>query len=167
MKKNEVTTEFLAYSAGFFDADGSVGVYFTKDTSCVRGGYYKLDVQIAQMFWMPIFLEWQQQWGGAVHRGQKNSWVWHIGSMPAASFLRSVLPYLRKKQEQARLAIKFQELSKHHGPSRPLTREEFTMQKAIGDALKEMKRSAETRPPKHLLARAEECFRQLRLGLWE
>lgn len=132
--------DFLVYSAGFFDADGSVGVYFNRNTKAMRGGQFRLVAQIHQALWMPILGEWFKRWGGRLGQGKGGNWKWMVRRREALAFLRDVLPYLRKKRDQARLAIEFQESMK---PGVSLSDAEFSWQKAVAEALKEMKRTSQ------------------------
>lgn len=153
--------QFLAYTAGFFDADGTVGIYWNK-----RNGYFLLTGTIVQSLWMPIFQDWQDRWGGwfYYYSGRKgNSWQWKTGSDGTAQFLKDILPWLRKKQDQAELAIKFQESRKKETY---ISGAQLEWQRAISDALKQMKRISEPAPAQ-LLERVKDqvaaLYRQLEL----
>jgi len=143
---------FLTYTAGFFDADGSVGVYFSKRKGPGHsfGGEFFLHMTLYQRQWMSIFQEWHDRWGGGLHprseKGERRGWEWHLVGHSALGFLKDVLPFLRKKREQARLAILFQERKAastlgNGGPGANMPLEEFEWRKGISDQIKALKRS--------------------------
>ena len=137
--------EFLNYTAGFFDADGTVGVYWHRDETSSRGGGLHLHAGITQKFYMPIFAEWQNRWGGSLVPSRKKhpSWKWDVSNHKALSFLEAICPFVRKKKGQVDLAIQFQRHKAARGSAPHLTNKEFAWQKTIAETMKEMKRSAD------------------------
>lgn len=142
--------EFLAYAAGFFDADGTVGVYRYTNKSTRAGYEFRLQTKIAQKLWLEAFLEWRGRWGGYLgsQKGSQggNYWRWQLYANDAAQFLEDVLPWLRNKHDQAELAIRFQSRKKSCG--RALSRAESEWQQAVSDAIKELKHTDKSTPPK-------------------
>lgn len=108
-----------AYVAGFFDGDGSVGIY--KNTSL---GYY-LRTQITQNIdtaSTALYEALQERWGGNV--GEQRTYTgrlkynWQVNGDLAVAFLRDIVPHLIIRKLQAELGIKWQE------GRAPLTRNE-------------------------------------------
>lgn len=128
--------EFLAYTAGFFDADGCVGIY-TKGEKGYSYPSFRLIVTITQKQWMSIFWDWKERWGGHFSDSSE-AWRWQIYSRGACQFLQDVLPHLRVKRDQAKLAIKFQQQMKNH--TGKLSDEERGQQRTMSEILKSMKR---------------------------
>lgn len=98
----------LSYVAGFFDGEGSIGIY--KNGS----GNYFLRTQMTQNInpvVTEVFTELHERWGGNLSlmrhdRYQRGTaYNWQLNGKRAADFLREVLPLLRLKREQAEVAI--------------------------------------------------------------
>ena len=156
---------FLAYTAGFFDADGTVGIYWTKRRDCLRGGHFSMRAGVTQKRWQGVFGEWQRRWGGTwfIHDGY---WRWGLRAKKAAVFLRDILPHLGGKAPQVKLALEFQRRMKPR-KGVPITDTELEYRRAVSEALKEMKQTAEEVPSEIL----EELERQTasphkQLELW-
>ena len=132
--------EFLVYTAGFFDADGSVGVYPHKYRNRPPSRYHLLRVSIAQMRHLPIFTEWVARWQGSLTGDKRGEWRWVVAAAQAKVFLEDILPFLRNKHPQAKLAIEFQQQKKPHRGGRRLSDEEAAYQKDVCTRLKAMKR---------------------------
>jgi|GEM_PF-5044181 len=157
--------EFLAYTAGFFDADGCVGVYGKKQPEYLRGRIFGLEIVICQKNWLPMFQKWHERWGGSLTPHPHTGWQWRLACRQAASFLRDILPYLQNKRDQAELAIEFQARKRQRG-STHLTDAEFEWQKAVSVALKEMKQTGGKAPVRWLertRGQVAELYRQLSL----
>ncbi len=96
------------YVAGFFDGEGSIGIYPDG-----RGRHH-LRTQLAQN----VTIESQElfealciEYGGNLsrdHNRRGTCFNWQLNSRPAADFLALHLPYLRLKKAQARLALMWQ-----------------------------------------------------------
>lgn len=115
-----VKVEFVVFSiewlAGFFDGEGSIGVYprnYSRDkTHC----YYVLVVSLAQSgkIGKTICDKLQNIYGGTVYLGKsktKPQWKWNISADKAQNFLYVLKPYLINKKEEAELGFVFQSLS--------------------------------------------------------
>ena len=110
----------LAWAAGFFDGEGSVGISFH---STMRSGKryrnHVLRVAVLNTHLQSILL-FQTMFGGKVYRrkltgmGKRQVWCWQAGSLKAIRFLESVQPYLKVKASHAIFAIAFQK-SKRFG----------------------------------------------------
>lgn len=101
----------VGYMAGFFDGEGSIGVY----PGGQRG--LSLRVQITQnksREASEVLEQLKDQFGGSVHplrrgqRGRRDADIWSIGSAPANGFLEFVLDDLILKKSQAQLAVAWQ-----------------------------------------------------------
>lgn len=99
------------YIAGFFDGEGSIGIYSRKD----RKGGYHLRTQLTQNL-TPKSLELieflQSVYGGnfSPHKtlSMNTNFNWQLNGDKAVVFLEDILPFLVLKEEQALLAIEFQ-----------------------------------------------------------
>ena len=132
--------EDLIYTAGFFDADGSVGVYWFKNRGYKRGGRYLLTVCISQKIKLFLFVKLTESFGGLTYYNKANKcWHYRIQGRKALAFLEAICPFSCNKQEQIRLAIEFQSKITWHGCT-PITDEEFNRRKQIADKIKELKK---------------------------
>jgi len=93
----------LAYVAGFFDAEGSVGVY-------KRAGYFALHASIGQQPPCPVLYTIQDCFGGSIYNGKGGVEIWGIGDNKALAFLEAIQPFLclPRKVAQVEIAIQFQ-----------------------------------------------------------
>jgi hypothetical protein len=120
-----------AYFAGFFDADGSVGIYASRKHLCGEP-QYRLQTTVAQNS-TPILEAFAAQFGGTVRQARsmkgrfpngRVSWYWRVSGDLAFRFLAVVESHLIVKREQAQLGLQFQALvqeAKHlprNGPDR-------------------------------------------------
>jgi len=99
----------LIYVAGFFDGDGSVGIYSR------RGKQFHLRTQVTQNSFKEsdaLFVDLKKEFGGNVTTqitlSGKSKLNWQLNSDSATNFLKAIEPFLRLKKEQARFAIKWQ-----------------------------------------------------------
>ncbi len=109
ISQHSVTRE---YAAGFFDGEGSIGIYPT--TFDGRDRYY-LRTQITQSvsaLSTELLTALRELHGGnlSLITGARRNKVynWQLNSYKAAKFLRWLEPHLRLKREQAELAIAWQ-----------------------------------------------------------
>ena len=94
--------------AGFFDGEGSVGIY----TSGRRCPYLKAQiVQCDTALTRAVLLELQTRFAGSIShapaRKRMGSFVWQVSSGPAAQFLHFIRPHLHLKGEQADVALEW------------------------------------------------------------
>jgi hypothetical protein len=91
---------FRAYSAGFVDADGSVGVYRSRDS-------WRVILQVTQR--SPAILYQLQAFycvGTVTPRSQPHQWDWRVRARDEVEdTLLQMLPYLLVKRRQALYAI--------------------------------------------------------------
>ena len=104
----------LAYSAGFFDGEGSISIAPKRRKGCAPEEMaFGLTLQVSQLDPRPLkFLS--DRFGGAVcvksalgHTHLMHDW--RITGARAERFLRAVLPYLIHKKEQAEVALKYRD----------------------------------------------------------
>ncbi len=105
--------------AGFFDGEGSIGIYRNGAST------YHLRTQLTQNVTPAseaILTELRERYGGNVARMRSiiyrrgSAFNWQINGNLASNFLSIILPHLRLKREQAEIAIAWQ--SQHLPPSR-------------------------------------------------
>ena len=107
MKKTD-----LAYIAGLFDGEGSIGLNKTKNYNGTGSVYYRLLVQVCMVEeYIPQWLH--LNFGGSLSKRimvkpRRNITHWQIANRKAAEFLKVILPYLKIKKPQAEVALEFQ-----------------------------------------------------------
>ena len=99
------------YIAGFFDGEGSIGIYRNGQ------GNFHLRTQLTQNV-LPsteeLLVELRNRFGGNLSRmkspiyRRNEAFNWQNNGFGAANFLGQMLPYLRIKRDQAELAIVWQ-----------------------------------------------------------
>jgi LAGLIDADG DNA endonuclease family protein len=105
----------LEYIAGFFDGEGSIGLYPER---CKRkyGIYrhYRFSVSLGNSDpIVPLYLK--ARFGGSVHhyerskkmKNRQDAWLWNMSSKRAAEFLRAILPFLVVKKAQAEVVLEY------------------------------------------------------------
>jgi hypothetical protein len=102
----------LPYLAGFFDGEGSIGIY-----SNGQGHGRSLRVQLTQNCGPKVdqlFRLWAEEWGAGMslmnRNGRRPAWNWQASGANACAFLRAIRPWLRLKADQADVAINWFEL---------------------------------------------------------
>lgn len=102
----------VAYIAGFFDGEGSIGVYHgVKNGRSVR---FHLRTQVTQNCSgeSTSLNELRGMYGGNCSvmdkTASRHAYNWQLNGHGAAHFLESILPYLRLKRDQAQFAVAWQ-----------------------------------------------------------
>lgn len=103
----QLTEQELAYIAGFFDGEGSIGINRSKRQTWLEVCFANTDEPIIAWIYSKL--------GGRIRvidRSQKNpKWkkaFYAISSSArACKILRTLLPYLRVKKDQAEIAIEY------------------------------------------------------------
>jgi hypothetical protein len=119
-------TEALAYAAGLFDGEGCVHIARQRKPQARRGYIYRLTVPVAQNH-LDTLTDFQQLSGveGRVYlrrrQGSTNRDAYALcyDGEAAANLLERLSPFLRRKADEAREALRFQRethLSRHFGP---------------------------------------------------
>jgi hypothetical protein len=138
----------LAWAAGFFDGEGSLGIY--RKTQYHRGRKYAgwhVHARVAGCCREAIERFAEIVGEGTVRKeprltaGNRNVWVWCGASATAMDSLSRLLPYLTVKREQVELGIEFRKTVANHG-SRGTPSEILQRQAAMADAMKAMKRAS-------------------------
>ena len=123
----EVFVEFnIDWLAGFFDGEGSIGVYPRNYSRDKKTRYYVLVVSLAQSgnIGKEICDRLKAVYGGTVYLGKsktKPQWKWNISADIAANFLYSIKPYLHNKKEEAELGFLFQSINNKRSDSEEAT----------------------------------------------
>lgn len=143
---NEKTLE-LAYLAGFFDGEGSVYIAVTKGKV---NRSFVLQINATNNDVRPL-LALQKAFGGHVatqgprEEGWRQSYFWQTNSIKAEIALTAMLPYLKIKAEQVKLALAFREVQKRQVKGRiaigfghgyePFTPEQIEEKQVLREAL--------------------------------
>ena len=108
--KTPVKVGFVVFSlewlAGFFDGEGSIGVYARNTNRDKSIRYYVLVVSLAQSgnIGKQICEKLQSIYGGSVYLGKsahKPQWKWNVSADLAQQFLYTIKPFLINKKEEA------------------------------------------------------------------
>lgn len=132
----------LAWAAGFVDGEGCISVPVRTRVRNRRD--YSLALYVGQVDPRPL-ARLKSYFGGTVV--QRTSWgrgrpifMWRITGTTAEKALRTLLPYLMVKAEQARLAIELRErIERYVIVGRKVDDEETTARMALVDAIKASK----------------------------
>lgn len=107
----------LIYIAGFFDGEGSVGVYKRNWDRTKTIQYYTSTATVAQSGkWGYEFVSLlKSEFGGHIRiapntDNKKQMYHWQVDADRCATFLKAILPFLRYKREQVELLLEFQTL---------------------------------------------------------
>jgi hypothetical protein len=110
----------LPWLAGFFDGEGSVGIYDRNANKEKTIRYYVLVVSLAQSgpIGKKILEECQKRYGGSVYQNKSNKtqtlnkimWKWNVSADKAEQFLQEIVPHCFVKSQQIRLCLDFQKL---------------------------------------------------------
>lgn len=141
----------LAYAAGVFDGEGTVGIRLLHKKGQVEKKYHSVTVAITSTD--TALTDWLQcHFGGRVNRNHKENadrnykeaWKWALLSRHAAAFLEAVRPYLILKAQQARIALALRD-EMGEGRRVAITPELFAKREALRLELKARNRRG--RPP--------------------
>ena len=143
-------TAKLIWAAGFFDGEGSIGIYPAGSS----GRSFQLSIVVGQVDTRPlqVFQElfegnlFENAWAKRAKKGRVG-WSWRASSRRAAAILTEMLPYLVNKRDEATLAIEFQ-AGKGVQPRNldgkvggfPLSAEDFDKQRFYAEEVKRLKR---------------------------
>lgn len=107
----------IAWAAGFFDGEGSI---LLRKYTVKNHIQWTLRLVLVQKDPAPLY-EFQTIVGGlgTVHRRETRPiTVWEVASHEAEIALRTLYPYLRAKQYQADIALKFRETFRDYSTNR-------------------------------------------------
>jgi len=138
---NEMT---YAYIAGFFDGEGSIGIYKNKKNNFV------LIVSTANTNF-DILIKMKKIFGGYISLSKKkikysykDQWHWVIHDRNVLkNFLEKILPYSTVKRQQIEYGLKYLELTTNF-PGKCISSEEQKIREFFADKLREMKHSKYT-----------------------
>ncbi len=119
MYVKEVSVEFSdEYIAGFFDGEGSVGIYPRSWDRTKTFRYYVLVVSLGQTgkLGKELLESLQEKYGGSVYENKQNGkkkvmWKWNVSANKGAKFLEDILPYSYIKKEEILRCLEFQKLT--------------------------------------------------------
>ena len=99
-----MTTNF-AYVAGLIDGEGCIHLEHSRTTYRAR-----LSVGMTEPA-LPLLQSLQAEWGGTLYQQRQATerwaaaWTWHATGPNAKRVIETIEPFLRLKQEQARIAL--------------------------------------------------------------
>ena len=97
----------IEYIAGFFDGEGSVGLYKTGNSYYLRSQLTQNKSELSDK----LFEYLRNKYGGSI--GKQNTlsgkvkYNWQLNSEKAYFFLKEIEPHLVLKKEQAQISIKW------------------------------------------------------------
>lgn len=141
----------IRYLAGFFDGEGSIGIYQNTSSSKINpdSGFY-LKVQLTQNNHgnaLEIFDYLKENFGGNVSHKKtlsgKDGLRWQIGSTKAVNFLKALLPFSVTKHDQILLALWWQgnrpEITRNEKGQVALSSYDFSIDKDVNLVMKALK----------------------------
>lgn len=134
----------LAWLAGIIDGEGSIFVMKQQRHDRERKVNYilRISVQSTDPYMAPLCKEISGE-GEAIQvmrdkrPNMSNTLKWQVNGKGALRVLHALLPYMKVKHEQAKLAIEFQETTKKHW--KHMTEQDFTNQANLYAQLKQAK----------------------------
>ena len=105
----------IAYMAGIFDGEGCISIGKHQRRKNWNPTYsLKISVVMCNPYIPKLF---QMAFGGRIDCYERVGyklphWNWHLDSKNTIPFLEAIMPYLRLKRDEARLALEFQKLKK-------------------------------------------------------
>lgn len=105
----------LIWMAGFVDGEGYIGLRKQKHKDNVVGFTFVVTFQIGQVKREPLDI-FKSQFGGSIYfrpayrANDRDAFQWMIESLRAGLALERLIPYLRLKAQQARLALEAQNI---------------------------------------------------------
>ena len=131
----------IAYTAGIIDGEGSI---WPQKIHCGSRGGNAITVSVGMT--SETIPQWlSETWGGTYYFYKskkphcKDKWTWFLSSDRAVYFLQIILPYLKLKQKQARIAIDLQIARSKRRPRRA-TEEEKEIETYQINLMKELNR---------------------------
>lgn len=128
--------EDMAYIAGLFDGEGSVGASRSRAAMNLR-----VYIQIAMCDRVPVDFV-ASVLGGKVSELKRRTgsgkavYQWALHCNKAADALEKIIPYLRLKKERAESAVKLARMMRHTGKKEPFTEAEISERFRLGNAIK-------------------------------
>ncbi len=129
----------LAYMAGLLDGEGCISITKVIPSTNLRNPSYGVSVRVS-MVDKNIPVLFHSAFGGSLsqknYKEYKTQWQWGIYGYPAIVSLKSLLPYLRSKKNEADLAISFWGIKRHRGSNKgqhgniPKTEKELALEES-------------------------------------
>jgi LAGLIDADG DNA endonuclease family protein len=147
--ESEVTETDRCYAAGFFDADGYVGVI--QYQTGVNATYYALRCTITNNN-LEILEHFRTKFGGSIHSKDNKLDVWlhqynlMWNAQNCKDFISQILPYLRVKKQQAEIAMMYPLNETREYKSQALTEQRWK----IYEALKQLKHTKNPIPEEYV-----------------
>ena len=136
----------IAYAAGIIDGEGCISSSIRRREDGRLANVVRVHVTMCTAR-VPRWL--QDNFGGSLHRypaygrqgtSRRERDVWALSGRRAAPFLEAILPYLKEKQDQARIALEIiSMLGRWGGNLRRTPLDEEQKRIALSDQLKRMK----------------------------
>uniref|UniRef100_A0A6M3KAS4 Putative HNH homing endonuclease n=1 Tax=viral metagenome TaxID=1070528 RepID=A0A6M3KAS4_9ZZZZ len=111
-----MNSDDLAYTAGIIDGEGYIGILRIQRNQSKRIVY---ELRINVTMCNPLIPSWlHANFGGSYYEFQppslnhKKLYEWRLATWRAGEFLKLILPYLKMKQGEAEIGIKFQSYRK-------------------------------------------------------
>lgn len=131
-----------SYFAGYFDADGCVMII--RNNTIKGKTYYSVKVDFSSRYDKGIALEeGQKLWGGTLHKrdprkhNHKEVMSWRLFTTDAEHFLKDILPYVKLKKEQVKIALEFRKLKTRKKGSKLVTSKEWEYRKKLVDKIRQ------------------------------
>lgn len=120
------------YLAGLFDGEGCV-------TTGIHGKGMRARAAICMSNAEDLFKEIQSEYKGSVWKDKRGYWHYQVHSANSVRFFSDILPFLRIKKEQAKLAVELQSGIFPNG-GKSLSEKELIRRKALAKKIKDLKR---------------------------
>lgn len=98
--------EDMAYLAGILDGEGTIGIYYHE-----KRNSYRVKISVVNTY-KPL-IDWiASVFGGYIYQRNHMKWKtryeWHLGE-DSIELIRSLIPFLKVKKEQAIIAVDFRD----------------------------------------------------------
>lgn len=128
----------LAYLAGFFDGEGSIGILRRKKKKSVNWAYYAV-VAVGQKDG-GIMDTLKENFGGCVHKLKRDeSYTWSCSDKTALEFIKTLLPYLKYKKPQAETVVELYQ-SVERKKFNMISKEEIQRRQKLFEKIREQKK---------------------------
>ncbi len=138
------------YIAGFFDGEGSIGIYKSRRLPRTVNQTMYLSLAISNTD-LNVLEFIRNSCGGCVIKAKFKTnmqvWHWHAYSREGAHILQTIFPYLRVKRAQALIALEFAGLIARSVKTRPkrrgmprLTTDDMTTRASLALQLRRLKK---------------------------
>lgn len=135
----------LAYAAGLFDGEGTVGIYETKNRARngdpTVGWHYEVQIantDIRVIAWLLEIVGGSSAKKSRSKEHWRQGYVWRLTGGNAAEFMGAIRPFTIIKSEQIDLAMKWR--ADHFRATRRQTPEQLAAKRETAELLKRLKR---------------------------